>query len=549
MRGQRARLPAARARPRTSATGFIDARASRARASRGAARRSRRCARSRRAARDEPSRVGGDRRRAASTTALALAEALGDALAEAVARHRCAALAAQRRLAGELRSDRRACGAPPRCSKPASDLLHDERVRRRGRGAGRVRARRQAAAGRRRARHGPARAAARARRRGWPRDGWMTFEAGAAEVNAGMTYVGELEGRVRHLVQHARRRAGAVDRARVRGAAVRGRDAPEPAGRRARPAARRAWPTRRCTSPAIVDPARYERLVRARPAVRDAFDVVRVEPMDEPRTLALAAPPRPARTPRVLREALALGRHFLGDAALPGALLSLLEAMRRRRPGDDPLAMTDVLATITERSGLPRRCSTSASGSTSTRCGAFFARARDRPAGGGRVHGRAGRAAQGGADRPDAPAGRAAVRRPDRARARPRSPRRWPSTCSARGDRMIRLDMSEYQNPGSRAADARRRRARRRVAGRAGSAASRSSVVLLDEFEKAEPGVFDLFLQVFDDGRLSDPRGEAADFRHAVIIMTSNLGAKVVTGGLGFSPGDRVRRGAASSRR
>ena len=55
----------------------------------------------------------------------------------------------------------------------------------------------------------------------------------------------------------------------------------------------------------------------------------------------------------MLREALALGRHFLGDAALPGALLSLLEAMRRRRPGEDPLTMSDVLATITERSGLP----------------------------------------------------------------------------------------------------------------------------------------------------------------------------------------------------
>ena len=63
------------------------------------------------------------------------------------------------------------------------------------------------------------------------------------------------------------------------------------------------------------------------------------------------------------------------------------------------------------------------------------------------------------------------------------------------------------------------------------------SVVLLDEFEKADPGVWDLFLQVFDDGRLSDPRGAVADFRHAVIIMTSNLGAKIPTGsGIGFSP-------------
>ena len=103
------------------------------------------------------------------------------------------------------------------------------------------------------------------------------------------------------------------------------------------------------------------------------------------------------------------------------------------------------------------------------------------------------------------------------------------------GDRMIRLDMSEYQNPGS---------ARRMLGDGELDDASLVgrirrqpfSVVLLDEFEKAEPGVFDLFLQVFDDGRLSDPRGEAVDFRHAVIIMTSNLGAKVVTGGLGFSP-------------
>ena len=70
---------------------------------------------------------------------------------------------------------------------------------------------------------------------------------------------------------------------------------------------------------------------------------------------------------------------------------------------------------------------------------------------------------------------------------------------------MIRLDMSEYQTPGSRAAAARRRRADD------ASLVARIrrepfSVVLLDEFEKAHPGVWDLFLQVFDDGRLSDPR-------------------------------------------
>jgi len=50
------------------------------------------------------------------------------------------------------------------------------------------------------------------------------------------------------------------------------------------------------------------------------------------------------------------------------------------------------------------------------------------------------------------------------------------------------------------------------------------SVVLLDEIEKAHPEVFDLFLQVFDDGRLSDSKGRAVNFTNTIIIMTSNLG-------------------------
>ncbi len=52
------------------------------------------------------------------------------------------------------------------------------------------------------------------------------------------------------------------------------------------------------------------------------------------------------------------------------------------------------------------------------------------------------------------------------------------------------------------------------------------SVILLDEIEKAHPRVFDLFLQVFDDGRLTDSHGRTVDFRNTVIIMTSNLGSQ-----------------------
>jgi ATP-dependent Clp protease ATP-binding subunit ClpB len=51
------------------------------------------------------------------------------------------------------------------------------------------------------------------------------------------------------------------------------------------------------------------------------------------------------------------------------------------------------------------------------------------------------------------------------------------------------------------------------------------SVVLLDEVEKAHPEVFDILLQVLDDGRLTDGQGRTVDFRNAVLILTSNLGS------------------------
>ncbi len=54
------------------------------------------------------------------------------------------------------------------------------------------------------------------------------------------------------------------------------------------------------------------------------------------------------------------------------------------------------------------------------------------------------------------------------------------------------------------------------------------SVVLLDEIEKAHPDVFNLLLQVMDDGRLTDAQGRTVDFKNTVLIMTSNLGAELI---------------------
>ena len=73
------------------------------------------------------------------------------------------------------------------------------------------------------------------------------------------------------------------------------------------------------------------------------------------------------------------------------------------------------------------------------------------------------------------------------------------------------------------------------------------SVILFDEIEKAHPDVFNIMLQILEDGILTDSQGRRVDFRNTIIIMTSNLGARLITGGgtkpLGFSAGDEEEDG------
>ncbi len=115
-------------------------------------------------------------------------------------------------------------------------------------------------------------------------------------------------------------------------------------------------------------------------------------------------------------------------------------------------------------------------------------------------------------------------------------------------DAMIRLDMSEFMerhtvskligsppgyvgfNEGGQLTEAVRRRP--------------YTVVLFDEVEKAHPDVFNLLLQLLEDGRLTDSKGRTVDFKNTLLIMTSNIGSKVIEkggGGLGFEfSGDSV---------
>lgn len=101
-------------------------------------------------------------------------------------------------------------------------------------------------------------------------------------------------------------------------------------------------------------------------------------------------------------------------------------------------------------------------------------------------------------------------------------------------DAMVRIDMSEYQerHAVSRLVGAPPGYVGYDEGGQLTEAVRRKpySVLLLDEIEKAHPEVFNILLQVLDDGRLTDNKGRVADFKNTIIIMTSNLGSEVIQG-------------------
>ena len=109
---------------------------------------------------------------------------------------------------------------------------------------------------------------------------------------------------------------------------------------------------------------------------------------------------------------------------------------------------------------------------------------------------------------------------------------------------MIRLDMSEYmeKHAVSRLVGSPPGYVGHEEGGQLTEAVRRHpySVVLLDEIEKAHPDLFNLLLQVLEEGELTDSRGRRVDFRHTILIMTSNVGGRqmIGQGRLGFTPAE-----------
>ena len=392
-------------------------------------------------------------------------------------------------------------------------------------------------------------------------ENWLVFEASAAEVIAGQTYIGQIEERVQSIVRHLQGKRVLWVVPNFHEALWAGRHRYSPTG-----VLDLLLPSIEGGAVRVVGEVpsnAYEQLLRLRPKLRTAMQTCRVAPLSDDETLELgrrwaaergrpqADGPRTARpgvdtsgepraSERTLREGLHLAKQYLGDKATPGNLLLLLDATDRRLRAEDEgggqVGLDDLLVTLSQLTGLPVQILDERVGLDLARLRAFFE---------GRVLGQpeavdclVERVAmvKAGLTDPTRPQGVFLFVGPT-GTGKTEIAKTLAEFLFGSPERMIRLDMSELQTWESQA----------RILGEAEETSDSAalvnqirkqpfSVVLLDEFEKAHPSVWDLFLQVFDDGRLTDRRGNTADFRHSVIIMTSNLGATLPHGAsVGFS--------------
>ncbi len=328
------------------------------------------------------------------------------------------------------------------------------------------------------------------------------------------------------------------------------------------------------------DPEGYERILRARPRYRGALQAERLAPPDPATTLDLAcrwaqaagtnAGAAPV-SPDTVCEAVHLAEQFLADRAAPGHVLDLLKTTcarlasetgreGRTGPGREVPAIgprrevpaigrDDLMTTVSQLTGLPAVVLDDRQQLDLARLRSHFeSRVMGQPEAIDCLVDRVAMIKAGLTD-PTRPLGVFLFAGPT-GTGKTEIAKVLTEFLFSRPERMIRIDMSELQTSGSLT---------RLFGGRAAGEAKGSlverireqpfAVVLLDEFEKANEQVWHMFLQVFDDGRLTDDRGLTVNLRHAIIIMTANIGAAMSGAArLGFTREDEQFRPEAIER-
>lgn len=380
-------------------------------------------------------------------------------------------------------------------------------------------------------------------------EGWVIFEASANELMAGQVYIGELEGRIQNMLrqlssqrktiwfvpafqdllwagQHKYQQAGVLDQifSRVESGEI--------------------------MLIGEIQPPAYERLLQAKPRVRTALETIRVNALNDEKTLALArewvehyspSEDDPLISKQTLAEAFQLSKQFLGEKASPGNLLQFLLLTRQRMAalspeGDFKITLDELLVTLSQLTGLPLSILDDRHGLDLDALREYFQSCvLGQPEAIDCLVERVAMIKAGVTD-PKRPQGVFLFAGPT-GTGKTEIAKTLARFLFGSEERMIRIDMSELQTGSGLG----------RIIGEIEEVAGQTalvnqirrqpfSVILLDEFEKADASVWDLFLQVFDDGRLTDRRGYTADFRHSIIILTSNLGAAIPHGmSVGFN--------------
>jgi ATP-dependent Clp protease ATP-binding subunit ClpC len=374
-------------------------------------------------------------------------------------------------------------------------------------------------------------------------DGWFVFVAGAAEVQAGQTYIGQLEGRVQEIAERSARQSVVWVIPNFEEALWTGQHTRNPRGLLDALVPFVAAGDLRILGE--IEPRAYELLIRRRPRVTALFESFRLEPLAREEAIAVATHWREQVGARIsdqtIDDTYDLAEHYLASVAAPARLLRLLKATVVEEASSE-IRTGHVIETLSKATGLPLHVVDPETPLDLEEVRRFFS---------GRIIGQA--------DAVDC-----LVERISLIKANLTDPTRPLGVFLFIGptgtgkteiaktlaeflfgspDRLVRLDMSEFQTEASFDRLLADSAANTDAATLMSSVrANPFSVVLLDEFEKAHRKVWNLFLQLFDDGRLTDQQGRVVDFRQCVVILTSNYGAAVDSReplGFGASAGAR----------